>query len=193
MSTRTRNTTTTSGQSVVQNGKSQNNIKRNLLNRREAAGRLTFPVNTKRNNANKVNNTNRNNANKVNNTNRNNVNTRNSVLLKNMNREYLQSCYLNTYTTLAYVAGQTKISDAVLARYMISFETLLSKLNGKLTSAKEKMLEELWNKTRNYENKNTFSNDANVERTLTYYKNIMENGFIQQGNSKIASLARNLK
>jgi hypothetical protein len=185
MSTRTRNTTTTSGQSVVQNGKSQNNIKRNLLNRREAAGRLTFPVNAKRNNANKVN--------KVNNTNRNNVNTRNSVLLKNMNREYLQSCYLNTYTTLAYVAGQTKISDAVLARYMISFETLLSKLNGKLTSAKEKTLEELWNKTRNYENKNTFSNDANVERTLTYYKNIMENGFIQQGNSKIASLSRNLK
>lgn len=182
MSTRTRNTTTTSGQSVVQNGKSQNNIKRNLLNRREAAGRLTFPVNTKRNNANKVNNTNR-----------NNVNTRNSVLLKNMNREYLQSCYLNTYTTLAYVAGQTKISDAVLSRYMLSFETLLSKLNGKLTSAKEKMLEELWNKTRNYENKNTFSNDANVERTLTYYKNIMENGFIQQGNSKIASLSRNLK
>ena len=57
MSTRTRNTTTTSGQSVVQNGKSQNNIKRNLLNRREAAGRLTFPVNAKRNNANKVNNT----------------------------------------------------------------------------------------------------------------------------------------
>ena len=33
----------------------------------------------------------------------------------------------------------------------------------------------------------------NVERTLTYYKNIMENGFIQQGNSKIASLSRNLK
>ena len=177
MSTRTRNTTTTSGQSVVQNGKSQNNIKRNLLNRREAAGRLTFPVNAKRNNANKVNN----------------VNTRNSFLLKNMNREYLQSCYLNTYTTLAYVAGQTKISDAVLARYMISFETLLSKLNGKLTSAKEKTLEELWNKTRNYENKNTFSNDANLERILTYYKNIMENGFIQQGNSKIASLSRNLK
>jgi len=180
MSARTRNTTTTSGQSVVQNGKSQNNIKRNLLNRREAAGRLTFPVKTP-NNA------------KRNNTNRNNVNTRNSVLLKNMNREYLQSCYLNTYTTLAYVAGQTKISDAVLSRYMLSFETLLSKLNGKLTSAKEKMLEELWNKTRNYENKNTFSNDANVERILTYYKNIMENGFIQQGNSKIASLARNLK
>ena len=177
MSTRTRNTTTTSGQSVVQNGKSRNNIKRNLLNKREAGGRLTFPVNAKRNNANKVNNT----------------NTRNSVLLKNMNREYLQSCYLNTYTTLAYVAGQTKISDAVLSRYMLSFETLLSKLNGKLTSAKEKMLEELWNKTRNYENKNTFSNDANVERTLTYYKNIMENGFIQQGNSKIASLSRNLK
>lgn len=176
MSTRTRNTTTTSGQSVVQNGKSRNNIKRNLLNKREAGGRLTFPVNAKRNN-----------------TNRNNTNTRNSVLLKNMNREYLQSCYLNTYTTLAYVAGQTKISDAVLSRYMLSFETLLSKLNGKLTSAKEKMLEELWNKTRNYENKNTFSNDANVERTLTYYKNIMENGFIQQGNSKIASLSRNLK
>jgi hypothetical protein len=180
MSTRTRNTTTTSGQSVVQNSKSQNNIKRNLLNRREAAGRLTFPVKTP-NNA------------KRNNTNRNNVNTRNSVLLKNMNREYLQSCYLNTYTTLAYVAGQTKISDAVLSRYMLSFETLLSKLNGKLTSAKEKTLEELWNKTRNYENKNTFSNDANLERILTYYKNIMENGFIQQGNSKIASLSRNLK
>ena len=187
MSTRTRNTITTSGQSVVQNGKSQNNIKRNLLNKREAAGRLTFPVNVKRNNANKVNK-----VNKVNNANAN-ANTRNSVLLKNMNREYLQSCYLNTYTTLAYVAGQTKISDAVLARYMISFETLLSKLNGKLTSAKEKTLEELWNKTRNYENKNTFSNDANLERILTYYKNIMENGFIQQGNSKIASLSRNLK
>ena len=191
MSTRTRNTPTTSGQSVVQNGKSQNNIKRNLLNKREAAGRLTFPVNVKRNNANA--NVKRNNANANVKRNNANANTRNSVLLKNMNREYLQSCYLNTYTTLAYVAGQTKISDAVLSRYMLSFETLLSKLNGKLTSAKEKMLEELWNKTRNYENKNTFSNDANVERTLTYYKNIMENGFIQQGNSKIASLARNLK
>jgi hypothetical protein len=178
MSTRTRNTNNTRERSVVQNGKSQNNIKRNLLNKREAAGRLTFPVNVKRNNTNKVNN---------------NTNTRNSVLLKNMNREYLQSCYLNTYTTLAYVAGQAKISDAVLARYMLSFETLLYKLNGKLTSATEKTLEELWNKTRNYENKNTFSNNANIERILTYYKNIMENGFVQQGNSKIASLARNLK
>ena len=178
MSTRTRNMNNTRERSVVQNGKSQNNIKRNLLNKREAAGRLTFPVNVKRNNTNKVNN---------------NTNTRNSVLLKNMNREYLQSCYLNTYTTLAYVAGQAKISDAVLARYMLSFETLLSKLNGKLTSAREKTLEELWNKTRNYENKNNFSNNANIERILTYYKNIMENGFVQQGNSKIASLARNLK
>ena len=178
MSTRTRNTNNTRERSVVQNGKSQNNIKRNLLNKREAAGRLTFPVNVKRNNPNKVNN---------------NTNTRNSVLLKNMNREYLQSCYLNTYTTLAYVAGQAKISDAVLARYMLSFETLLSKLNGKLTSSREKTLEELWNKTRNYENKNNFSNNANIERILTYYKNVMENGFVQQGNSKIASLARNLK
>jgi len=178
MSTRTRNTNNTRERSVVQNGKSQNNIKRNLLNKREAAGRLTFPVNVKRNNTNKVNN---------------NTNTRNSVLLKNMNREYLQSCYLNTYTTLAYVAGQANISDAVLARYMLSFETLLSKLNGKLTSSREKTLEELWNKTRNYENKNNFSNNANIERILIYYKNVMENGFVQQGNSKIASLARNLK
>ena len=152
MSTRTRNTNNTRERSVVQNGKSQNNIKRNLLNKREAAGRLTFPVNVKRNNTNKVNN---------------NTNTRNSVLLKNMNREYLQSCYLNTYTTLAYVAGQANISDAVLARYMLSFETLLSKLNGKLTSSREKTLEELWNKTRNYENKNNFSNNANIERILT--------------------------
>lgn len=178
MSTRTRNTNNTRERSVVQNGKSQNNIKRNLLNKREAAGRLTFPVNVKRNNTNKVNN---------------NTNTRNSVLLKNMNREYLQSCYLNTYTTLAYVAGQAKISDAVLARYILSFETLLSKLNGKLTSSREKTLEELWDKTRNYENKNNFSNNTNIERILTYYKNVMENGFVQQGNSKIASLARNLK
>lgn len=171
MSTRTGNTNITRERSVVQNGKSQNNIKRNLLNKREAAGRLTFPVN-------KIKNI---------------TNTRNSVLLKNMNKEYLQSCYLNTYTTLAYVAGQTKISDAVLARYMLSFETLLYKMNGKLTSATEKTLEELWNKTRNYENKNTFSNNANIERILTYYKNVMENGFVQQGNSKIASLSRNLK
>lgn len=182
MSTRARNTNNTRERSVVQNGPSTNNLRRNLLNRRKASGSLTFPVNVKRNNTNKVNN-------KVN----NNTNTRNSVLLKNMNREYLQSCYLNTYTTLAYVAGQTKISDAVLARYMLSFETLLSKLNGKLTSSREKTLEELWNKTRNYENKNNFSNNANIERILTYYKNVMENGFVQQGNSKIASLARNLK
>jgi len=167
MSTRTRNTNITREQSVVKNGPSKNNFRRNLLNRRKAAGRLTFPVNK--------------------------VNTRNSVLLKNMNREYLQSCYLNTYTTLAYVAGQANISDAVLARYMLSFETLLYKMNGKLTSATEKTLEELWNKTRNYENKNTFSNNANIERILTYYKNVMENGFVQQGNSKIASLSRNLK
>lgn len=185
MSTRTRNMNNTRERSVVQNGPSTNNLRRNLLNRRKASGSLTFPVNVKRNNTNKVNN----NSNKVN----NNTNTRNSVLLKNMNREYLQSCYLNTYTTLAYVAGQTKISDAVLARYMLSFETLLSKLNGKLTSSREKTLEELWNKTRNYENKNNFSNNANIERILTYYKNVMENGFVQQGNSKIASLARNLK
>ena len=178
MSTRTRNTNNTRERSVVQNGPSTNNLRRNLLNRRKASGSLTFPVNVKRNNTNKVNN---------------NTNTRNSVLLKNMNREYLQSCYLNTYTTLAYVAGQANISDAVLARYMLSFETLLSKLNGKLTSSREKTLEELWNKTRNYENKNNFSNNANIERILTYYKNIMENGFVQQGNSKIASLARNLK
>lgn len=178
MSTRTRNTNNTRERSVVQNGPSTNNLRRNLLIRRKASGSLTFPVNMKRNNTNKVNN---------------NTNTRNSVLLKNMNREYLQSCYLNTYTTLAYVTGQAKISDAVLARYMLSFETLLSKLNGKLTSSREKTLEELWNKTRNYENKNNFSNNANIERILTYYKNVMENGFVQQGNSKIASLARNLK
>lgn len=171
MSTRTRNTNITRERSVVQNGQSKNNIRRNLLNRRKDRGSLTFPVN-------KIKNI---------------TNTRNSVLLKNMNREYLQSCYLNTYTTLAYVAGQTKISDAVLARYMLSFETLLYKMNGKLTSATEKTLEELWNKTRNYENKNTFSNNANIERILTYYKNVMENGFVQQGNSKIASLSRNLK
>lgn len=171
MSTRTRNTNITHERSVVQNGQSKNNIRRNLLNRRKDRGSLTFPVN-------KIKNI---------------TNTRNSVLLKNMNREYLQSCYLNTYTTLAYVAGQTKISDAVLARYMLSFETLLYKMNGKLTSATEKTLEELWNKTRNYENKNTFSNNANIERILTYYKNVMENGFVQQGNSKIASLSRNLK
>lgn len=171
MSTRTRNTNITRERSVVQNGQSKNNIRRNLLNRRKDRGSLTFPVN-------KIKNI---------------TNTRNSVLLKNMNKEYLQSCYLNTYTTLAYVAGQTKISDAVLARYMLSFETLLYKMNGKLTSATEKTLEELWNKTRNYENKNTFSNNANIERILTYYKNVMENGFVQQGNSKIASLSRNLK
>lgn len=175
MSTRTRNTNITRERSVVQNGQSKNNIRRNLLNRRKDRGSLTFPVN-------KI-------GKKVNNI----TNTRNSVLLKNMNREYLQSCYLNTYTTLAYVAGQTKISDAVLARYMLSFETLLYKMNGKLTSATEKTLEELWNKTRNYENKNTFSNNVNIERILTYYKNVMENGFVQQGNSKIASLSRNLK
>ena len=171
MSTRTRNTNITRERSVVQNGQSKNNIRRNLLNRRKDRGSLTFPVN-------KIKNI---------------TNTRNSVLLKNMKREYLQSCYLNTYTTLAYVAGQTKISDAVLARYMLSFETLLYKMNGKLTSATEKTLEELWDKTRNYENKNTFSNNANIERILTYYKNVMENGFVQQGNSKIASLSRNLK
>ena len=122
-----------------------------------------------------------------------NMNTRNSTLLKNMNRDYLKSCYLNTYTTLAYVTGQTKISDAVLARYMLSLETLLFKINGKLTGSNEKMLEDLWNKTRNYETKNTFSNDANIERVLTYYKNIMGNGFVQQGNPRITQLSRNLK
>ena len=122
-----------------------------------------------------------------------NMNTRNSTLLKNMNRDYLKSCYLNTYTTLAYVTGQTKMSDAVLARYMLSLETLLFKINGKLTGSNEKMLEDLWNKTRNYETKNTFSNDANIERVLTYYKNIMGNGFVQQGNPRITQLSRNLK
>ena len=122
-----------------------------------------------------------------------NVNTRNSTLLKNMNRDYLKSCYLNTYTTLAYVTGQSNISDAVLARYMLSLETLLFKINGKLTGSNEKMLEDLWNKTRNYETKNTFSNDANIERVLTYYKNIMGNGFVQQGNPRIIQLSRNLK
>ena len=117
----------------------------------------------------------------------------NSILLKNMTKNYLQSCYLNTYTTLAYLVGQTNISDAVLARYIISLETLLSKMNGKLSGDRERMFENLWNKTRNYENKNNFSSPTNIEQTLKYYKNIMANGFKYQSNSRIAALSRNLK
>ena len=167
----------TGGKTIVQTPKTST-----LSNRRKATGgRLTFPATMSKTPVSAKPKT------PV------NMNTRNSTLLKNMNRDYLKSCYLNTYTTLAYVTGQAKISDAVLARYMLSLETLLFKINGKLTGSTEKMLEDLWNKTRNYETKNTFSNDANIERVLTYYKNIMGNGFVQEGNPRITQLSRNLK
>jgi hypothetical protein len=71
--------------------------------------------------------------NKSNNTSKN---IKNTTLLKNFSRGYLHSCFLNTYTTLAYLTGQSTISDAVLFRYIISFETLLSKINGNLTTYK---------------------------------------------------------
>jgi len=85
--------------------------------------------------------------NKSNNTSKN---IKNTTLLKNFSRGYLHSCFLNTYTTLAYLTGQSTISDAVLFRYIISFEKLLSKINGNLTTNKEKIFENLYNKTRDY-------------------------------------------
>ena len=116
----------------------------------------------------------------------------NSDMLKNMSKNYLQSCYLNTYTTLAYLVGQAKISDAVIARYIISFETLLSKMNGKLTTDREKVFENMWNKTPNHENTFKFAGDADIKQYLKYYKNIMVDGFKIQGNSRLSTLAKNL-
>tara|TARA_R110000772_G_scaffold138149_2_gene247122 strand:- start:1057 stop:1599 length:543 start_codon:yes stop_codon:yes gene_type:complete len=123
---------------------------------------------------------------------KNRKNVANSVMLKNVSKNHLQSCYLNTYTTLAYLAGQSKISDAVIARYIISFETLLSKMNGKLTTDREKIFENMWNKTRNHENTVKFASVTDIEQYLKYYKNIMEGGFKIQGNSRLSTLARNL-
>lgn len=127
--------------------------------------------------------------NKSNNTSKN---IKNTTLLKNFSRGYLQSCFLNTYTTLAYLTGQSTISDAVLFRYIISFETLLSKINGNLTTNREKIFENLWNKTRGYENSNKFSTITDIEQHLRYYKTIMKNGFKSPGNSRLAALSRNL-
>ena len=120
-------------------------------------------------------------------------NIKNATLLKNFSREYLHSCFLNTYTTLAYLTGQSTISDAVLFRYIISFETLLSKINGNLTTNREKIFEDLWNKTRGYENSKKFSTITDIEQHLRYYKTIMKNGFKSMDNSKLAALSRNLK
>ena len=117
----------------------------------------------------------------------------NTTLLKNFSRRYLHSCFLNTYTTLAYLTGQSTISDAVLFRYIISFETLLSKINGNLNTNKEKIFENLWNKTRGYEKSNKFSTTTDIEQHLRYYKTIMKNGFKSPGNSRLAALSRNLK
>jgi hypothetical protein len=128
--------------------------------------------------------------NKSNNTSKN---IKNATLLKNFSRGYLHSCFLNTYTTLAYLTGQSTISDAVLFRYIISFETLLSKINGNLNTNKEKIFENLWNKTRGYEKSNKFSTTTDIEQHLRYYKTIMENGFKSPGNSRLAALSRNLK
>lgn len=120
-------------------------------------------------------------------------NIKNATLLKNFSRRYLHSCFLNTYTTLAYLTGQSTISDAVLFRYIISFETLLSKINGNLNTNKEKIFENLWNKTRGYEKSNNFSTTTDIEQHLRYYKTIMKNGFKSPGNSRLAALSRNLK
>ena len=120
-------------------------------------------------------------------------NIKNATLLKNFSREYLHSCFLNTYTTLAYLTGKSTISDAVLFRYIISFETLLSKINGNLTTNREKIFEDLWNKTRGYENSKKFSTITDIEQHLRYYKTIMKNGFKSMDNSKLAALSRNLK
>jgi hypothetical protein len=120
-------------------------------------------------------------------------NIKNTTLLKNFSRRYLHSCFLNTYTTLAYLTGQSTISDAVLFRYIISFETLLSKINGNLNTNKEKIFENLWNKTRGYEKSNKFSTTTDIEQHLRYYKTIMKNGFKSPGNSRLAALSRNLK
>lgn len=113
------------------------------------------------------------------------------ILLKNMTRGYLQSCFLNTYTTLSYLTGQSKITDGTLARYIISFDTLLFKMNNQLTSSREKMLEDLWNRTKNSDNRNTeFSSEQNIERVLNHYKTVMRTGF-GAPNNKMQSFITN--
>jgi len=113
------------------------------------------------------------------------------ILLKNMTRGYLQSCFLNTYTTLSYLTGQSKITDGTLARYIISFDTLLFKLNNQLTSSREKMLEDLWNRTKNSDNRNTeFSSEQNIEKVLNHYKTVMRTGF-GAPNNKMQSFITN--
>ena len=113
------------------------------------------------------------------------------ILLKNMTRGYLQSCFLNTYTTLSYLTGQSKITDGTLARYIISFDTLLFKMNNQLTSSREKMLEDLWNRTKNSDNRNTeFSSEQNIEKVLNHYKTVMRTGF-GTPNNKMQSFITN--
>jgi hypothetical protein len=113
------------------------------------------------------------------------------ILLKNMTRGYLQSCFLNTYTTLSYLTGQSKITDGTLARYIISFDTLLFKMNNQLTSSREKMLEDLWNRTKNSDNRNTeFSSEQNIEKVLNHYKTVMRTGF-GAPNNKMQSFITN--
>lgn len=113
------------------------------------------------------------------------------ILLKNMTRGYLQSCFLNTYTTLSYLTGQSKITDGTLARYIISFDTLLFKMNNQLTSSREKMLEDLWNRTKNSDNRNTeFSSEQNIENVLNHYKTVMRTGF-GAPNNKMQSFITN--
>lgn len=113
------------------------------------------------------------------------------ILLKNMTKGYLQSCFLNTYTTLSYLTGQSKITDGTLARYIISFDTLLFKMNNQLTSSREKMLEDLWNRTKNSDNRNTeFSSEQNIEKVLNHYKTVMRTGF-GAPNNKMQSFITN--
>ena len=113
------------------------------------------------------------------------------ILLKNMTRGYLQSCFLNTYTTLSYLTGQSKITDGTLARYIISFDTLLFKMNNQLTSSREKMLEDLWNRTKNSDNRNTeFSSEQNIENVLNHYKTVMRTG-LGAPNNKMQSFITN--
>ncbi len=65
-------------------------------------------------------------------------------------------------------------------------------MNGKLTTDREKVFENMWNKTPNHENTFKFAGDADIKQYLKYYKNIMVDGFKIQGNSRLSTLAKNL-
>ena len=109
-------------------------------------------------------------------------------LLGNFTPVQLRIFYVNTYNTFAYFSGQyvNDIDDGEVLRYIIFLELIINKLNIKST-AREKELSELWNKSLGMK---TFG--TNHDKILTRYRNIMEYGFVSNGGN-ISSILNNAK